>query len=73
MIDNFRNKRCPLYEGLENEQCNNCVWLDKKIKICIFSINYPFHITIEELCKRAKLVDEKQQKKLLLPRRFVCD
>ena len=53
-------------------RCTGCVWLDKDIHKCIFSVNYPKQITMEEFARRIAIVNPEQQKKLSDPkRRFI--
>ena len=72
MIDYYLKKHCPLDKDKDNPRCSGCIWLDKSIRQCIFALNYPNEITIEEFKERIKRVNLEQQNKLSDPkRRFV--
>ena len=68
MIDYYLHKKCPLVmptaKQIENVRCNGCVWLDKELHKCLFSLKYPKTISIEEFKERIESVDEEQQKNL---------
>jgi len=75
MIDYYLHKKCslmaPSAKQKENIRCNGCVWFDKKINRCIFSINYPKQICLEDFKQRIENVNEEQQNNLSEPfRRF---
>jgi len=74
MIDYYLNKKCSLmFKGQrEDTRCGGCVWLNKEIKKCLFSVDYPKTITLEEMKERIEKVNIKQQNKLSRPfRRFI--
>jgi hypothetical protein len=77
MIDYYLHKKCPLRiyitsKQKENIRCNGCIWLDKELKKCVFSLEYPNSIPIEELKKRINSINIFQQNKLSEPfRRFI--
>jgi len=82
MIDYYLNKKCPLISPvgrqLENNRCNGCVWLDKRIQPhkCIFSLDYPAHlsVTLADFVRRMEKVNKKQQSNLSNPTmRFVLE
>ncbi len=69
MIDYYLHKKCPLKIHITSKQkesirCSGCVWLDKTIKKCIFSIDYPNQISIDEFRQRICMVNTNQQNKL---------
>ena len=74
MIDYYLNKKCSLmFKGQKEDiRCKGCIWLDQTIKKCIFSVDYPFKITLRDFGKRMISVDDKQQNNLSNPnRRFI--
>lgn len=73
MIDYYLHKHCLLSSKIKSKiRCNGCIWLDKNIHKCIFSIGYPKSISISEFKRRILLVNKEQQKKLDNPnKRFV--
>jgi hypothetical protein len=68
MIDYYLHKHCslvsPSAKHQEKLRCSGCVWLDKEIRMCIFGVHYPKTISIEDLTKRIKNVNEEQQANL---------
>ena len=74
MIDYYLKKHCMLGPDKENPRCKGCIWNDKEINRCIFALDYPKQVTIEEIKERIKKIDEEQQKNLSNPqRRFILD
>ena len=75
MIDYYLKKKCPLnFHNINKEKirCGSCVWLDKDVHKCIFSIEYPRKVTIKDFEVRISIVNLEQQNKLSNPnRRFV--
>ena len=83
MIDYYLKTHCCLIcrhehvcniikKPCEDCRCNGCVWLDKEIKKCIFSVNYPKSVSLDEIKRRIELVNPIQQKRLSDPKqRFV--
>ena len=76
MIDYYLHNKCGLNcptakQGL-NIRCGGCIWLDKSLSMCIFSLHYPRSVTLDNLKERILKVDAKQQNNLSEPfRRFV--
>jgi len=77
MIDYYLNKKCPLVmptaKQIENVRCNGCVWVDKEIHKCIFSLKYPKQITIKEFKERINSVNIQQQNNLSQKKRRFID
>lgn len=72
MIDYYLKKHCSLTKDKVNVRCSGCIWRDKILKKCLFSLDFPRQISVREIEERIKLVDENQQKELSDPkRRFV--
>lgn len=76
MIDYYLHKKCPLVmptaKQKENVRCSGCIWLDKKIHLCIFRLKFPRSVTVEEIKNKINSVNEKQQNNLSEPfRRFI--
>lgn len=72
MIDYYLKKHCMLTKDKYNPRCKGCIWLDKKINKCVFSINYPKQISINEFKIRIKKVNKEQQDALFNPiQRFI--
>jgi len=77
MIDYYLHKKCTLKIHItskqkENIRCRGCIWLDKQLNKCIFSLDYPLTITSKEFIKRISLVNKNQQNNLSEPfRRFI--
>ena len=74
MIDYYLHKKCPLmFRGQKEDiRCGGCIWLDKKIRKCLFSVDYPFEIKLMEIESRIKLVNKIQQNNLSQKfRRFI--
>jgi len=76
MIDYYLHKKCglncPTAKQKINIRCGGCIWLDKKLRKCIFSMHYPKSITFQEFKQRINSVNVNQQNKLSEPfRRFV--
>jgi len=75
MIDYYLHKKCSLVRGdsrpAEQTRCGGCVWLDRKVRACIFSLDFSRCVTLDEFSERLRSVDPDQQKKLAEPwRRF---
>ena len=74
MIDYYLHKKCPLmFKGQKEDiRCKACVWLDIKLKKCLFSVDFPKSISIKEFSEKISLVNEEQQNNLSQKfRRFV--
>ena len=74
MIDYYLHKKCSLMIKGQREdmRCKGCVWLNKDINKCLFSVNYPQTISIAQIKIRIQMVNKKQQYKLSKPfRRFI--
>lgn len=74
MIDYYLNKKCSLmFKGQKEDiRCNGCIWFNKDINKCLFSVDYPNTISLSQIKKRIEMVDEKQQAKLSKPfKRFI--
>ena len=76
MIDYYLHKKCPLmFKGQrEDIRCKGCIWLDQELRKCIFAVNFPRSITLEEFKQRISKVNQEQQSKLSQPfQRFVME
>lgn len=85
MIDYYLHKHCCLVckygKKCEDDgvacskcRCSGCVWLDKELHKCVFSIEYPKSISLQELEECISVVNLEQQNNLSEPfRRFVND
>lgn len=82
MIDYYLHKKCCLvcknricYEqsgACGDCRCKGCTWLDQEIHKCIFAVDYPRSIALNEFKKRILQVNQNQQSKLSNPsRRFI--
>lgn len=72
MIDYYLNKHCMLTRDKTKTRCGGCIWRNIKIRKCIFSLDYPKQVSIDEFKKRILMVNMEQQNKLTNPnRRFV--
>jgi len=67
------NRLCNNQErSCSRSRCKGCIWLDQELHKCIFSINFPRSVSLEEFAERIKSVDIEQQKRLSDPtQRFV--
>lgn len=74
MIDYYLKKHCPLGIDKNNPRCRSCVWLNNIIRKCIFSLDYPLVVTIQEFKERLEMVDGQEQSQITNPKkRFVTD
>jgi hypothetical protein len=68
MIDYYLHKKCPLVmataKQIENVRCGGCIWLDKELKKCVFSLKFPRSVSTEELKERVNKVNLEQQEGL---------
>jgi hypothetical protein len=76
MIDYYLHKKCPLVmpagRQTENVRCGGCVWLDRGVGKCVFSLNYPKEVTAKDVVMRIRSVNGEQQAMLSEPfQRFV--
>jgi hypothetical protein len=49
---------------IENVRCGGCVWVDKELGKCIFSLKYPKAVTLSDFSNRINNVNQVQQDKL---------
>lgn len=68
MIDYYLHKHCCLMQSIKNQKetirCRGCVWLNKKLNKCIFSVDYPQSVSLAEFKSRIKSVNDNQQSNL---------
>lgn len=66
MIDYYLHKKCPLmFKGQKEDiRCGGCVWLNQEIHKCIYSVKYPFIVSIEEMKERITNINVEQQNNL---------
>jgi len=65
VIDYYLHKKCALMPGAkQNIRCKGCIWRDRKIQKCIFSIEFPRSISSKEFTQRIESVNQKQQNNL---------
>jgi hypothetical protein len=72
MIDYYLKKYCMLGKNKSKPRCNGCIWNDKSIHKCIFSLDYPKQISLKEMKERMSKINPEQQNNLSNPeRRFI--
>lgn len=74
MIDYYLKKHCLLGRDKKNPRCYGCVWLNRNIWKCVFSLVYPMVVTLQEFKERLEMVNDVQQLRITNPKkRFVTN